>query len=68
MVRDLETARVQAAMSAEEEALLVSPARPIVLVERRRGGPGDGPGDGRRDVEPPLADGVSRRSPSGLPR
>jgi hydrogenase maturation protein HypF len=63
MVRDLEAARAQAAMSAEEEALLVSSARPIVLVERRRGDPGDGPGDGRRDVEPPLADGVVTAEP-----
>ncbi len=46
MVRDLAEARVQAAMSPSEEALLTSPARPIVLVERRR------------DVEPALADGV----------
>jgi hydrogenase maturation protein HypF len=46
MVRDLEAARTQAEMSAEEEALLTSPARPIVLVERRR------------DAVPSLADGV----------
>ena len=35
MVRDVEAARALAEMSAEEEALLTSPARPIVLVERR---------------------------------
>ncbi len=68
MVRDLAAARAQAEMSAEEEALLVSPARPIVLVERRRGGPGDGRRDGHRDgprgVEPPLADGVITAEPA----
>ncbi len=51
MVRDVAAARAQAEMSAEEEALLVSPARPIVLVERRR------------DAEPPLADGVVTAEP-----
>jgi hydrogenase maturation protein HypF len=55
MVRDVAAARVQAALSAEEEALLVSPARPIVLVERRR--------DGRRDAAQPLADGVVNAEP-----
>jgi hydrogenase maturation protein HypF len=35
MVRDLPAARAQADMSPEEETLLTSPARPIVLVERR---------------------------------
>jgi hydrogenase maturation protein HypF len=35
MVRDVAAARAQAEMSPEEEALLASPARPIVLVERR---------------------------------
>ena len=34
MVRDLPAARAEADMSAEEEALLTSPARPIVLAER----------------------------------
>ena len=40
MVLDLAAAREVADMTAEEEALLTSPARPIVLVERRaaRGG------------------------------
>ena len=54
MVRDVAAARAQAEMSPEEEALLTSPARPIVLVERRGGGepPLGGPGAG----ELPLAD------------
>jgi hydrogenase maturation protein HypF len=51
MVRDVEAARRQADLSAEEEALLTSPARPIVLVERRR------------DGQPPLADGVVNAEP-----
>jgi len=46
MVRDLAAARAEADMSPEEEALLTSPARPIVLVERRG------------TTESPLADGV----------
>jgi hydrogenase maturation protein HypF len=50
MVRDVAAARAHAVLSPEEEALLTSPARPIVLVERRRGGPLHG--------EPPLADGA----------
>jgi len=52
MVRDVAAARAHAAMSPEEEALLTSPARPIVLVERRGGG------------EPPLADGVVSAQPT----
>jgi hydrogenase maturation protein HypF len=56
MVRDLDAARAQAEMSPEEEALLTSPARPIVLVERRR--------DGARNGEPPLADGVVNAEPA----
>jgi hydrogenase maturation protein HypF len=55
MVRDAEAARGRASISPEEEALLVSPARPIVLVERRRDGP--------RNGEPPLADGVVNAEP-----
>jgi hydrogenase maturation protein HypF len=51
MVRDVEAARRQADLSAEEETLLTSPARPIVLVERRR------------DGQPPLADGVVNAEP-----
>ncbi len=35
MVRDMETARKYAAVSAGEERILASPARPIVLLERR---------------------------------
>jgi hydrogenase maturation protein HypF len=50
MVRDLAAARAQAEISPEEEALLTSPARPIVLVDRRREGPAGGAA--------PLADGV----------
>ncbi len=55
MVRDIDEARRQARLSAEEEALLTSPARPIVLVERRRGAP--------PDRELPLADGVVNAQP-----
>jgi hydrogenase maturation protein HypF len=51
MVRDIETARALAVLSTEEEALLVSPARPIVLLERRA------------DGQPPLADGVVTADP-----
>jgi hydrogenase maturation protein HypF len=58
MVRDLAAARDQAELSPEEERLLTSPARPIVLVERRA----------PRGVEPPLpeplADGVVSAEPS----
>jgi hydrogenase maturation protein HypF len=56
MVRDVEAARAQAEMSATEEALLVSPARPIVLVERRRAA--------RADGGPRLADGVVTAEPA----
>jgi len=66
MVRDLEAARREAALSVEEEALLTSPARPIVLVERR-----DRPGTTSRNDEPllpgplpPLADGVLAADPA----
>jgi hydrogenase maturation protein HypF len=70
MVRDVEAARAQAVMSAAEEALLVSPARPIVLLERRNREPDEG-----RDAAPPrrhtpphaaaplLADGVVTAEP-----
>jgi hydrogenase maturation protein HypF len=54
MVRDLAAAGVQADLSTEEEALLTSPARPIVLVERRR------------NVEPALADGVVAVAPRNV--
>jgi hydrogenase maturation protein HypF len=37
MVRDLEAARAACTLNAEEEALLSTPARPIVLAERREG-------------------------------
>jgi hydrogenase maturation protein HypF len=38
MVRDLAAARQVCVLTAEEEALLVTPARPIVLARRREGG------------------------------
>jgi hydrogenase maturation protein HypF len=38
MVRDLEAARAVCVLTAEEEALLLTPARPIVLAARREGG------------------------------
>ncbi|MGO9317331.1 MAG: carbamoyltransferase HypF [Terracidiphilus sp.] len=37
MVRDLEAARQACVLTAEEEALLMTPARPIVLARRREG-------------------------------
>src|ERR1035437_3722916 len=37
MVRDVEAARAVCALTAEEEALLTTPARPIVLARRREG-------------------------------
>jgi hydrogenase maturation protein HypF len=37
MVRDLEAARAICALTAEEESLLSTPARPIVLAQRREG-------------------------------
>jgi hydrogenase maturation protein HypF len=37
MVRDLDAARVVCALTAEEETLLTTPARPIVLARRREG-------------------------------
>jgi hydrogenase maturation protein HypF len=63
MVLDLAAARRVAKLSREEAALLTSPARPIVLVERRVGGPGAmaavaaGAADAAapRSVELPLA-------------
>jgi hydrogenase maturation protein HypF len=54
MVRDLDAAGREATLSAEEEELLASPARPIVLVERRRA-----PSDAERSGgDRRLADGV----------
>jgi hydrogenase maturation protein HypF len=58
MVRDVEAARAQADMSAEEEALLTSPARPIVLVSRRRDGE-----PRRADAARTLCDGVVNAEP-----
>jgi hydrogenase maturation protein HypF len=52
MVRSLDEAALLASLSAPEEELLASPARPIVLVERRRGG------------VPALADGVVNAEPA----
>lgn len=49
MVRDLRAAKLLARLSAEEESLLTSPQRPIVLVERR--------------PEAPLASEVAPKSP-----
>jgi hydrogenase maturation protein HypF len=51
MVRDVAAARRVARLTREEARLLVSPARPIVLVERRA------------NADPPLAD----RAPTGVP-
>ena len=57
MVADIEAARAEADMSAEEEVLLTSPARPIVLVRRRRSEAAAGSG-------PELADGVVSADPA----
>jgi hydrogenase maturation protein HypF len=62
MVRDVAVARAHAAMSPEEEALLTSPARPIVLVERCGGG--EPPLGGPLHGEAPLADGVVSAQPT----
>ncbi len=56
MVRSLEAARAQARVSPEEAALLVSPARPIVLLDRRP------------DARPRLADTVVDASGTGRDR
>jgi hydrogenase maturation protein HypF len=62
MVADVAAARAEAVLSTEEEALLTSPARPIVLVERRRGAE---PPLGRPLTgSPPLADGVVNAEPA----
>jgi hydrogenase maturation protein HypF len=52
MVRDIVDARRLAATTAREEELLSSPARPIVIVERRR------------DADPEIADGVVSAEPA----
>jgi hydrogenase maturation protein HypF len=59
MVRDIHGARSQAELSPEEEALLTSPARPIVLVERRRDG-----APSLRDAVPSLCDGAVNAEPA----
>ena len=64
MVRDLEAARCQALMSPGEEALLTSPARPIVLVSRFDRRCVEPPLAEPRGVEPPLADGVVNAEPA----
>jgi hydrogenase maturation protein HypF len=67
MVRDLDAAQREADLSTAEEALLTSPARPIVLVVRRRVAEPRG-GDAPRNDEPPLpaplADGVVNAEPA----
>jgi hydrogenase maturation protein HypF len=70
MVRDLEAARRYAEIGAEEAALLASPARPIVLVERRVGGATDGVAplaDGVVNAEPDRAAALNRRMGLFLP-
>ncbi len=65
MVRDIDSARRQAELSPEEEAPLTSPARPIVLVERRRQGEpqlADGAPQ-LADAAPSLCDGVVNAEP-----
>jgi hydrogenase maturation protein HypF len=59
MVRDIYGARRQAELSPEEEVLLTSPARPIVLVDRRRDGAPSLP-----DAAPSLCDGVVNAEPA----
>ncbi len=54
MVRDIAAARREAELSAEEETLLTSPARPIVLVERRSGVADPRNGDSPRNGDAPL--------------
>ena len=63
MVRDIEAARREADLSLEEEALLTSPARPIVLAGRRRAD-GQRGLERQRGVELPLADGVVTAEPA----
>jgi hydrogenase maturation protein HypF len=69
MVRDLAAARRVARLTREEAALLTSPARPIVLVERRDAAQ-DAAQDAApstvapRNVEPPLADAVLAADPT----
>ena len=67
MVRDLAAARAQADMSPEEEALLTSPARPIVLVERRVLAGGAPLADGVVHAEPGRAAALNRRVGLFLP-
>jgi hydrogenase maturation protein HypF len=69
MVRDLAEARRYADLSAEEEALLISPARPIVLLERRgvalatTPSAGAGAAASEGPPVPSLADGVVNAEP-----
>jgi hydrogenase maturation protein HypF len=59
MVRDLAEARRVARLTPKEVELLTSPARPIVLVERRTARSEERPGA----AHPPLADGVVTAEP-----
>jgi hydrogenase maturation protein HypF len=65
MVRDLAAARGVAAMTAAEEALLTSPARPIVLVARRSSS--ETLADGVVSAEPGRAAALNRRVGLFLP-
>ena len=58
MVRDLDAARRLALVTDDEAALLTSPSRPIVLVERSDGSAADGPAMAARPAGRPLAEGV----------
>ncbi|MGD0247519.1 MAG: carbamoyltransferase HypF [Candidatus Limnocylindrales bacterium] len=63
MVRDPASARRLARLTPEEEALLISPPRPIVLVERRVAQGGAAGARRGAGATPPLADGVVNAEP-----
>jgi hydrogenase maturation protein HypF len=68
MVADLEAARRVASLTPQEEALLTSPARPIVLVERVAGGGDAGSlADGIVSAEPGRAAALNSRIGLFLP-
>jgi hydrogenase maturation protein HypF len=67
MVRDVAAARALATLTPEEEALLTSPARPIVLLERRRQGLGARLADAVVQAEPERSAALSRRVGLFLP-
>jgi hydrogenase maturation protein HypF len=69
MVRDVGVAREVAGLTTEEEALLTSPARPIVLVERRHGAAGGYSSlcDGVVTADPGRAAALNRRVGLFLP-